>query len=50
MALKNKSDVLRVLLDAKRVGNLFDIPEGARFIKISSTLVEEMITALKNDE
>jgi len=47
--LNSIQDVIRVLEDAARLGEDVDEPEGARYIQISETLVNEMLKALREN-
>lgn len=40
------SEIIDILERAERSGNQEDVPEGARYIKISDTLSGEMISSL----
>ena len=42
-------DVIRGLEQADRIGAERDIPEGSRYIRISETLLNEIIEALKDE-
>jgi len=45
--LKSLKEVIKVLEEATRLGTETDEPEGARYVQISETLVEEMLMVLR---
>jgi len=47
--LKSLKEVVKVLEDATRMGAETDEPEGARYIQISETLVDEMLMVLRDE-
>lgn len=46
MAIETPEHVIAVLETAPRHGAEVDEPEGARYVKLSETMVDRMITAL----
>lgn len=44
------SDVVNILTNAERLGANKDKPEGARYIQLSETLVNELIYAIINSK
>lgn len=45
--LEELQEIISCLESAGRIGAPFDIPEGARFIKVSDTLAEKITFRLK---
>lgn len=41
-------DVLKILIEAERLGASTDEPEGTRFIQISDTLAKKMIDVIQD--
>lgn len=46
----NKEEVIKVLREAERLGEVNDQPEGSRFIILSDTLANAMAKALEDSE